>query len=73
MEDFYKGDKLTLLKFLEHEIVFEYEKAKDQLFDDNMQPQKKDAKEENEKVSLLASFETRRPQLFRALLEVVAK
>lgn len=31
---------MSLLTFLEHEVVFEYEKVKDQLFDDNRKPRK---------------------------------
>lgn len=39
MENFYKGD-MHLLDFLEHEVAFEYEKAKDQLFDNTHRPRK---------------------------------
>lgn len=31
---------MTLLEFLEHEVVFEYEKVKDQLFDNERRPKK---------------------------------
>lgn len=44
LEHFYSTD-MTLLKFLEHEIVFEYEKAKDQLFDNSRRPKKYPMKE----------------------------
>jgi len=39
MENFYKNPML-LSDFLEHEVVFEYEKAKDQLFDNTHRPRK---------------------------------
>jgi len=39
LKNFYEKE-MTLLDFLEHEIVFEYEKVKDQLFDNNRRPKK---------------------------------
>ena len=39
MENFYK-EPMLLSDFLEHEVVFEYEKAKDQLFDNTHRPRK---------------------------------
>lgn len=39
MDSFY-AQKMHLDEFLEHEVVFEYEKAMDQLFDDTMRPKK---------------------------------
>ena len=44
LERFYAMEK-TLLEFLEHEIVFEYEKVKDQLFDNNRRPKKYQTKD----------------------------
>lgn len=44
LKRFYGMEK-TLLEFLEHEIVFEYEKVKDQLFDNNRRPKKYPTKE----------------------------
>ena len=50
MENFYK-EPMLLSDFLEHEVVFEYEKAKDQLFDNTHRPRKfetrRDINEEN--------------------------
>lgn len=49
MEAFYKS-KMHLADFLEHEVAFEYEKAKDQLFDNTHRPKtivpKKDINED---------------------------
>ena len=39
LENFY-SKKMSLLEFLEHEVVFEYEKVKDQLFDNDRRPKK---------------------------------
>ena len=44
LDNFYKKD-MTLLEYLEHEVVFEYEKVKDQLFDDERKPKKYPKKE----------------------------
>lgn len=39
LENFY-SKRMTMLQFLEHEVVFEYEKVKDQLFDNERRPKK---------------------------------
>lgn len=54
--DLFYREEMTLLKFLEHEIVFEYEKAMDQLFDDTRRPKKFDTKKEGILEETVAQF-----------------